>query len=61
MYQIVFMTEAQKDARKLSRSGLKEKAYKIIEMIRRKPFQYPPEYEYLKGDMAGLVSMRINK
>ncbi len=61
MYDLVFMSQAQKDAKKLSASGLKEKAFKIIEIIRKNPFQYPPEYELLKGDMKGLISRRINK
>jgi Txe/YoeB family toxin of toxin-antitoxin system len=55
------MTQAQKDAKKLSSSGLKQKTLKLIEIIRNNPYQYPPEYELLKGDMKGLVSRRINK
>ena len=55
------MTQAQKDAKKLSSSGLKQKTLKLIEIIRNDPYQYPPEYELLKGDMGGLVSRRINK
>lgn len=61
MYKIVFMTQAQKDAKKLFLSGLKEKALNIIKLIEQNPFQYPPEYEFLKGDMKGLISRRINK
>jgi Txe/YoeB family toxin of toxin-antitoxin system len=55
------MTQAQKDAKKFSSSGLKQKTLKLIEIIRNNPYQYPPEYELLKGDMQGLVSRRINK
>ena len=55
------MTQAQKDSKKLSSSGLKPKTLKLIEIIRNHPYQYPPEYELLKGDMKGLVSRRINK
>jgi Txe/YoeB family toxin of toxin-antitoxin system len=55
------MTQAQKDAKKLASSGLKQKTLKLIELIRHDPYQYPPEYELLKGDLNGLVSRRINK
>ncbi len=61
MYTVVFMTQAQKDAAKLNASGLKDKAVKLINMISANPLQYPPEFEYLKGDMKGLISRRINK
>lgn len=52
------MTQAQKEAKKLSSNGLKQKN---IEIITHNPYQYPPEYELLKGDMKGLISRRINK
>jgi Txe/YoeB family toxin of toxin-antitoxin system len=55
------MTQAQKDAKKLSVHGLKEKALKLLEIIQENPLQYPPDYEFLKGDMKGLISRRINK
>ncbi|CAN2044162.1 toxin YoeB [Candidatus Magnetomoraceae bacterium gMMP-13] len=55
------MTQAQKDAKKLSSSGLKNKTLKLIKIIQENPLQYPPEYECLKGDMKGLISRRINK
>ncbi|MCX6053168.1 MAG: Txe/YoeB family addiction module toxin [Campylobacterales bacterium] len=61
MYQLLFMSQAQKDAKKLSSSELKPKIMKLLEIIQNNPLQYPPEYEYLKGDMSGLVSRRINK
>ncbi len=61
MYQLIFMTQAQKDAKNLSASGLKSKALKLLKMIGNNPLQYPPEYEYLKGNMQGLISRRINK
>ena len=61
MYKLIFMTQAQKDAKNLSSSGLKPKAMKLFEIISKNPLQYPPEYEYLKGDMKGLMSRRINK
>jgi len=61
MYQLLFMTQAQKDAKKLASSGLKPKAMKLLEIIQNDPYQYPPEFEYLKGNMKGLISRRINK
>ena len=61
MYTIKFMTRAQKDAKRLAASGLKEKVLKLIEIIQQNPLQYPPEYEFLKGNMNGLISRRINK
>ena len=61
MYKLIFMTQAQKDAKNLNLSGLKPKAMKLLEIIQNNPLQYPPEYEYLKGDMNGLISRRINK
>lgn len=61
MYTIIFMTQAQKDAKKIALSGLKDKVLKLIKMIEQNPLQYPPEYELLKGDLKGLVSRRINK
>ena len=61
MYELIFMTQAQKDAKNLSSSGLKPKAMKLFEIIQNNPLQYPPEFEYLKGNMKGLISRRINK
>jgi Txe/YoeB family toxin of toxin-antitoxin system len=56
----VFTSQAQKDARKLSRSGLREKAEQILEILRRNPRQSPPRFEKLVGDLAGACSSRIN-
>jgi len=61
MYKIIFMSQAQKDAKKLNASGLKNKAMTLINLITENPTQYPPEFEYLQGDMKGLISRRINK
>lgn len=55
------MSQAQKDAKRLSSSGLKPKTMQLLEIIQNNPLQYPPSYEYLKGDMSGLISRRINK
>jgi len=61
MYKLVFMTQAQRDAKKLSAGGLKEKALQLLKLVEEDPYCYPPEYEYLKGDMKGLISRRINQ
>lgn len=59
-WKVVFTKQAQKDARKLAASGLKPKAEKLIEIIREDPFQKPPSYEKLVGDLSGAYSRRIN-
>ena len=60
-YTIVLITQAQKDAKKIQSAGLKDKTLKLINLISNDPLQYPPEFEYLKGEMKGLISRRINK
>ncbi|PID41999.1 MAG: Txe/YoeB family addiction module toxin [Proteobacteria bacterium] len=52
--------QAQKDARKLSGSGLKSKANEIIDTLKTNPYQMPPPYEKLIGDLSGAYSRRIN-
>lgn len=59
-WEIVYTKQAQKDAKKLSQSGLKSKAKKLIETITENPFQNPPAYEKLVGDLTGAYSRRIN-
>jgi toxin YoeB len=59
-WRVVFTKQAQKDAKKVSASGLKPKAEKIIEILRQNPFQTPPPYEKLVGDLAGAYSRRLN-
>ena len=59
-WRIVFVKQAQKDAKKLSGSGLKLKAEKIIGILRQNPYQVPPPYEKLVGDLAGAYSRRLN-
>jgi len=61
MYSILLMSQAQKDAKKLGASGLKKKALQLIQLIQIDPYTFPPEFEYLKGDMKELISRRINK
>jgi Txe/YoeB family toxin of toxin-antitoxin system len=59
-WEIVYTKQAQKDAKKLARSGLKSRAIELIEVIRNDPFQNPPSYEKLVGDLSGAYSRRIN-
>jgi toxin YoeB len=59
-WEIVFTKQAQKDAKKLASAGLKPKAQKLLEVIRKNPFQNPPPYEKLIGDLAGVYSRRIS-
>lgn len=59
-WQLRYTKQAQKDAKKLSRSGLKETAKELLEILRRDPFQNPPPFEKLVGDLAGAYSRRIN-
>ena len=59
-WRIVFTPQAAKDAKKLRRSGLKPKAEALLEIVRTDPFQSPPPFEKLLGDLAGAFSRRIN-
>lgn len=59
-WQIVFTKQAQKDAKKLSASNLRTKAEAIIQILRENPYQVPPPYEKLVGDLTGAYSRRIN-
>ena len=59
-YKVVFTKQARKDARKLGRSNLKDKASELIEILKEDPFQAPPQYEALVGDLSGAYSRRIN-
>lgn len=57
---LVYAKAAQKDAQKLSSAGLKEKAQFLLDILRDNPFQNPPPYEKLIGDLSGAYSRRIN-
>jgi toxin YoeB len=59
-WKIVFAKHAQKDAHKLAASGLKSKAQELLSVLQSNPFQNPPPYEKLVGDLAGAYSRRIN-
>lgn len=59
-WAVVFAKHAQKDALKLAAAGLKPKAQELLAVLRANPFQTPPPYEKLVGDLAGTYSRRIN-
>jgi len=59
-WQIVFSRHAEKDAKKLAAAGLKSKAQELLAVLANDPFQNPPSYEKLVGDLAGAYSRRIN-
>ena len=60
MWQLYYTKQAQKDARKLASSGLKNKAQELLTIIEQDPYQNPPPYEKLVGDLSGAYSRRIN-
>ena len=59
-YKLVYTKQAGKDAKKLSNSGLKSKTLKLLEIISLNPYQNPPPYEKLIGDLNSAISRRIN-
>ena len=60
MWRIVFTKQAQKDAKKLAAGGLRSKAEKLLDILRENPYQTPPPFEKLLGDLSGAYSRRIN-
>ena len=59
-WELYYTKQAQKDAKKLSQSGLKQKTTVLLEIISNDPYQTPPPYEKLVGDLSGAYSRRIN-
>jgi len=59
-WSIVYTTQANRDAKKLSRSGLKPQAEKLLDVLRKNPYRNPPPFERLVGDLAGAFSRRVN-
>ena len=59
-WQLVYSKQAQKDAKKLKAAGLKPKAEELLAVLAKDPFQNPPPFEKLVGDLAGAYSRRIN-
>jgi toxin YoeB len=59
-WSLVFTKQAQKDAKKIARSGLKTTASRLLDILREDPYQNPPPFEKLMGDLSGAYSRRIN-
>lgn len=59
-WRLVYTKQAQRDAKKLASSGLKPKAQELLEILAEDPFQRPPPFERLVGDLSGAFSRRIN-
>ncbi|MDD2235767.1 MAG: Txe/YoeB family addiction module toxin [Kiritimatiellae bacterium] len=59
-WKIVYTNQAKKDAKKLSHSELKQQAIKLLAVLENDPYQNPPPYEKLTGDLSGACSRRIN-
>ena len=60
MWRVVYTKQALKDAKKLSAAGLRTKAETLLNILRENPYQTPPPFEKLIGDLAGAYSRRIN-
>jgi Txe/YoeB family toxin of toxin-antitoxin system len=60
MWELRYTSQARKDAKKLAAYELKSKAQELLEILSQNPFQNPPPYEKLVGDLAGAYSRRIN-
>jgi toxin YoeB len=59
-WRLVFTKQAQKDAKKLSQAGLKSAVSRLLDVLREDPYQSPPSFERLVGDLSGTCSRRIN-
>jgi len=59
-WQLAFTKQAQKDAKKLAAAGLKFKAQELLAILQTDPYQNPPPFEKLVGDLSGAYSRRIN-
>ena len=59
-WTLVYTTQARRDAKRVVRSGLKPQAERLLEILAKDPYQTPPPYERLLGDLTGACSRRIN-
>lgn len=59
-WTLVYTNQARRDAKKLARSGLKPQAQRLLDLLAKNPYQSPPPYEKLIGDLSGACSRRIN-
>ena len=60
IWHLVFTKQAQKDAKRIAQSGLKTNVSRLLDVLRENPYQNPPPYEKLVGDLSGAISRRIN-
>ena len=60
IWKLVYTKQSMKDAKKIARSGLKPQVEHLLEILRQNPYQNPPPYEKLLGDLSGACSRRIN-
>ena len=59
-WRLAFTKQAQKDAKKIAQSGLKAQTSKLLDILKNNPYQNPPPYEKLVGDLTGALSRRVN-
>jgi toxin YoeB len=59
-WRLVFTKQAQKDAKRIGQSGLRPAASRLLDILREDPYQSPPPFEKLVGDLSGACSRRIN-
>ena len=59
-WRVVYSKHAQKDAKKLAKSNLMKKTMELLQLLENDPFQNPPKFEKLVGDLSGAYSRRIN-
>ena len=59
-WHLIFTTQAQKDAKKITQCGLQTHASRLLDILRENPDQNPPPFEKLVGDLSGAISRRIN-
>jgi Txe/YoeB family toxin of toxin-antitoxin system len=59
-WSVVYAKQSLKDAKKVKASGLKEKTQALLDVLQSNPFQNPPPFEKLVGDLSGAYSRRIN-
>lgn len=60
MYRVFFSSQAVKDLQKLKNVGLNKKAKDLVEIVRQNPYQNPPPFEKLRGNLEGYFSRRLN-
>jgi len=59
-WTLVYTSQAKRDTKKLAKSGLKPPARRLLDLLAKNPYQFPPTYEKLVGDLAGVYSRRIS-